>query len=50
MGVNRRSLAFHARHGFELVGRQRAIGRLNGILHDVVILQRLLPDAPPLQD
>jgi phosphinothricin acetyltransferase len=50
MAVNERSLSFHARHGFERVGRQRAIGRLNGVLHDVVILQRLLPDAPPLQD
>ncbi len=46
MGVNERSIGFHARRGYELVGRQRNIGRLDGVLHDVVIMQRLLPDAP----
>lgn len=45
MGVNERSIEFRARRGFELVGRQRDIGLLDGVHHDVVIMQRLLPDA-----
>jgi L-amino acid N-acyltransferase YncA len=40
--ANARSLRFHARHGFELVGVQRSIGFLDGTWHDVSILQRLL--------
>ncbi len=43
MGVNERSVEFHARHGFDLVGRQRDVGRIDGISHDIVIMQRLLP-------
>ncbi len=53
MAVNERSIRFHARRGFESVGSQRNIGRLNGILHDVVIMQRLLPleaDVPSSQE
>ena len=46
MGVNQESIDFHGRRGFELVGRQRNIGELDGILHDVVIMQRLLPPPP----
>ncbi len=42
MAVNRASVRFHQRHGFEIVGTQRRIGRLGGIWHDVVILQRIL--------
>ena len=42
MGVNERSVTFHERHGYELVGRQRDIGELHGIYHDVVIMQRIL--------
>lgn len=42
LSVNPRSLAFHARHGFEVVGVQRGIGELGGRSLDVTILQRLL--------
>ena len=45
MGVNEHSIEFHARRGFEHVGRQRNIGLIDGVLHDVVIMQRLLPEA-----
>ena len=38
---NYRSLAFHYRYGYELVGTQREIGRVDGKWVDVVILQRL---------
>ena len=40
--VNARSLRFHARHDFELVGVQRSIGYIDGTWHDVSILQCLL--------
>ncbi len=38
---NDRSLAFHYRYGYELVGTQREIGRVDGQWVDVVILQRI---------
>ncbi len=38
---NQRSLRFHERHGYERVGVQREIGRLNDRWVDLVILQRL---------
>ncbi|TWU35988.1 GNAT family N-acetyltransferase [Novipirellula artificiosorum] len=38
---NQRSLAFHYRHGYELVGTQRAIGRMEDRWVDVVILQKV---------
>jgi phosphinothricin acetyltransferase len=40
--ANERSLRFHARHGFELVGVQRGIGMIGDRRHDVSILQLLL--------
>jgi phosphinothricin acetyltransferase len=38
---NQRSLDFHYRHGYELVGTQNQIGRVDGRWVDVVILQRI---------
>ncbi len=38
---NDRSLAFHYRYGYELVGTQKEIGRVDGRWVDVVILQRI---------
>jgi phosphinothricin acetyltransferase len=38
---NRRSLAFHYRHGYELVGIQKEIGHMEGQWVDVAILQRI---------
>jgi phosphinothricin acetyltransferase len=37
---NEASLALHAAVGFELVGRRRRLGRLNGIWRDVLLLER----------
>ncbi len=39
---NQRSLAFHYRHGYELVGIQKEIGHMEGSWKDVAILQKLL--------
>lgn len=38
---NDRSLAFHYRYGYEPVGTQKEIGRVNGKWVDVIILQRI---------
>lgn len=38
---NQRSIAFHYRYGYELVGTQREIGRVDGRWVDVAILQRI---------
>ncbi|MEO1210808.1 MAG: N-acetyltransferase family protein [Cyanobacteria bacterium J06638_20] len=43
LAANTGSIRFHQRFGFEMVGIQTEIGYLNGCWHDVVILQRLLP-------
>lgn len=47
LGCNEGSIAFHERFGFEVVGRQKEVGYLNGCWHDVVILQLILPDVTP---
>ncbi|QDT08330.1 GNAT family N-acetyltransferase [Planctomycetes bacterium K23_9] len=41
IATNDRSLAFHYRHGYELVGTQKEIGHLNGQWSDVTILQKI---------
>ena len=45
LAVNKASVRFHERHGFEVVGIQRRIGKLDGHWQDVVILQRILADS-----
>lgn len=47
LAVNESSVRFHERFGFEIVGRQREIGLLQGEWHDVVIMQRIFPDIEP---
>ncbi len=42
MAVNRGSIRFHERFGYEVVGVQREIGFKQGRWHDVVIMQCLL--------
>jgi phosphinothricin acetyltransferase len=39
---NRRSMTFHDRHGYELVGIQKEVGHMEGTWKDVAILQKLL--------
>lgn len=41
IAVNRRSMAFHYRCGYELVGIQKEIGHMDGQWVDVAILQRV---------
>ena len=42
IGPQEASIALHKRHGFELVGIERQVGRKFGRWHDVALLQRLL--------
>lgn len=42
IGQQEASVALHERHGFELVGVEREVGRKFGRWHDVALLQRLL--------
>ena len=41
---NDRSLAFHQRYGYQFVGTQKEIGRINDQWVDVVILQRIFSE------
>lgn len=42
LAVNQRSIRFHQRFGFEIVGTQKGIGFINQTWHDVVIMQCLI--------
>ncbi len=46
LAVNQDSIEFHKRFGFRVVGIQKEIGCLQGIWHDVVILQLILAEKP----
>lgn len=39
LSVNEASVGFHRRFGFKIVGTQRGIGDLDGVSHDIVILE-----------
>ncbi|TWT81110.1 Phosphinothricin N-acetyltransferase [Planctomycetes bacterium CA13] len=41
IATNDRSMRFHYRHGYEMVGIQKEIGRMNGRWVDVAILQKV---------
>ena len=45
--VNVQSIEFNKKLGYEVVGRQREIGFMNGHWHDVVIMQLILDDVMP---
>jgi len=47
LAVNETSIRFHYRFDYHIAGIQRKIGFLNGIWHDIVIMQRLLTDERP---
>ena len=38
---NQRSISFHQRYGYQIVGIQKEIGRMNGIWTDVTIMQKI---------
>ena len=42
VGSHEASIALHAKHGFEIVGREREIGRKFGQWLDVILMERLL--------
>jgi phosphinothricin acetyltransferase len=42
---NEASVRLHRRVGFELVGRRRRLGRLNGVWRDVLLLERRSPSV-----
>ena len=45
--TNQKSIDFHKRFGFEIVGIQKEIGFYRGQWQDVTIMQLILPDIPP---
>lgn len=46
LAANPGSVRFHEKFGFETVGVQKEVGFINGIWHDVVIMQCILPNGP----
>ncbi len=42
-GGNEASIALHAKHGFEMVGTEREVGRKFGRWQDVALMQAILP-------
>ena len=40
---NEASLRLHQRAGFEIVGRRKRLGKLNGVWRDVLLLERRSP-------
>ena len=46
LSVNPGSIIYNERLGYEIVGRQKQIGYLNGQWHDVIIMQLILDDVP----
>ena len=47
LASNPKSVEFHQRFGFEIVGVQKEIGYRQGRWHDMVILQYILPEVAP---
>ena len=47
LAANPKSVQFHQRFGFEIVGTQKEIGYYQGRWHDMVIMQLVLPQVPP---
>ena len=48
-GENPASIALHSKHGFEMVGVEREVGRKFGQWLDVTVMQRLASGAKPYQ-
>jgi len=47
LAVNGSSIRFHHHFAYQIAGIQKQIGFLNGIWHDIVIMQCILTDAQP---
>ena len=45
MAVNAPSIALHAACGFRVVGNRERLGRLGGVWHDVVLMERRSPNS-----
>ncbi len=44
LAVNETSIRFHHHNDYQIAGTQKKIGFLNGIWHDIIIMQRILTD------
>ena len=47
LAVNEASIRFHHHFDYQIAGIQKKIGFLNGIWHDIIIMQGLLTDGQP---
>jgi L-amino acid N-acyltransferase YncA len=50
LAVNEHSICFHHHFNYEISGIQKNIGFLNGMWHDIIIMQCLLTDEPPMEN
>ena len=50
LAVNETSIGFHQHFDYQIAGIQKKIGFLNGIWHDIIIMQRILTDEQPEED
>ena len=46
LACNQKSIKFHEKFGFEIVGTQKEIGFTQGKWQDIVIMQLIFPDIP----
>ena len=44
---NKASIEYNKKLGYEIVGKQREIGFVNGKWRDIIIMQLILDDVPP---
>lgn len=50
LAINETSILFHHHFNYQISGIQNKIGFLNGIWHDIVIMQCLLTDEQPMEN
>jgi len=50
LAVNETSIRFHHHFDYQIAGIQKKIGFLNGIWHDIVVMQCLLTDEQPMEN
>lgn len=49
LGCNQKSIQFHQKFGFEIVGTQKEVGFSQGKWQDIVIMQLIFSDIPPYE-
>ena len=50
LAINENSICFHHHFNYEISGIQKNIGFLNDMWHDIIIMQCLLTDEPPMEN